>query len=260
MVTNANPLLSIIIATYNASSTLERSLNSVVSLDYNDWECLIIDGDSKDDTINIVRKFENKDRRFRHISEKDNGLYDAFNKGWKNAKGDWVYYLGADDELTSNGLGLLMQQAFTVESNIAIVSGGVVRVRQDNSKRILMSKGFVGSHQSMIMRRSVLDEMHGFNYKCYSILADYDLFIRIKNNKYKAKNCEAIVAYFHAGGTSEKLRNIKKIMCEKYNILRNDRYCKFPLGITLKDSFKTFLGGVYHKTSRKIKNLFQLKY
>lgn len=89
-----------------------------------------------------------------------------------------------------------MKEAYMVESNTAIVSGGVIRIRQDNSERILMSKDFIGSHQSMVMRRSVLEEMNGFNYKRYSILADYDLFIRIKNNNYRAKIVKQLLHIF----------------------------------------------------------------
>lgn len=258
MVTTNSPHLSIIIATYNADKTLEKALNSVLALTYQNWECIIIDGISKDGTLSIINKFENIDNRFSHVSEKDEGLYDAFNKGWKKAKGEWIYYLGADDELTNTGIEQLMKEAYMVESNTAIVSGGVIRIRQDNSERFLMSKDFIGSHQSMVMRRSVLEEMNGFNYKRYSILADYDLFIRIKNNNYRAKNCEAIVAYFHAGGTSEKMRNVLKIMHEKYTILKHDKFCKSPFITTLIDTSKTIIGSIYHKLIRFLKRSFSI--
>lgn len=251
MMNNNTPQLSIIVATYNADRFLSDALNSVMSLTYNNWECLIIDGASTDNTLNIILSFEKKNSRFRHISEPDKGLYDAFNKGWKNAKGKWIYYLGSDDRLTAEGISILMKHTENVAENFAIVSGGVIRIRQDGSEHILMSKGFIGSHQSMVMRRSVLHELHGFDYKKYAILADYDLFIRIKNHNYQVKNCDAIVAYFQAGGTSEKMKNIKKVVREKYKILKQDKYCNNPLWITLKDTFKTIAGSFYHNTLRK---------
>lgn len=245
---NSKPQLSIIIATFNAANNLSNALNSILSLNYNDWECIIIDGASTDNTLNIIKSFEEKDVRFRHISEPDKGLYDAFNKGWQIACGKWIYYLGSDDCLTFNGLSQLMKQTEDVTENVAIISGGVIRIRQDSSKRILMSKGFVGSHQSMIMKRMVLQKMNGFDYLRYRILADYDLFVRIKNHGYGVKNCDIIVAYFHAGGTSERLCFVKTILKEKYKILRHDRFCKHPLLIALHDSFRTVSGNIYHRT------------
>ncbi len=243
--------LTIIIATYNAEATLKRALESVILLSYQNWECLVIDGASTDRTMNIVQDFERIDGRIRHISESDHGLYDAFNKGIKNAKGDWIYYLGADDLLTINGIEELMNCAAFVGENVAVVSGGVIRIRQDNSKRIMLSKGFIGSHQSMIMRREVLENMHGFNYNMYKILADYDLFIRLKNSGYEVMNCDAIVAYFQAGGTSENLSKMLQIAREKYSILKCDKYCTSPLWVTITDTIKSVAGNVFHRMHKK---------
>ena len=80
-------MVSIIIATYNSGKTLRRALDSVLNQSYQDWECIVVDGASKDNTIGIVKEYVKKDSRFRYISEPDHGIYDAFNKGWKMAKG-----------------------------------------------------------------------------------------------------------------------------------------------------------------------------
>ncbi len=71
----------------------KRALDSVLNQSYQDWECIVVDGASKDNTIGIVKEYVSKDARFRYISEPDHGIYDAFNKGWKMAKGQWVMYL-----------------------------------------------------------------------------------------------------------------------------------------------------------------------
>ena len=97
-----NPKVSIIIATFNAAKTLSIAMNSVMKQTFQDWECIIVDGASKDNTVEIVKSYVNRDSRFRYISEPDKGIYDAFNKGWKMAKGEWIYYLGADDEVLPN--------------------------------------------------------------------------------------------------------------------------------------------------------------
>lgn len=75
--------VSIVIATYNSKKTLRRALDSVKNQSYQDWECVIVDGASKDGTVEIIKEYKNKDFRFRYISEPDNGIYDAFNKDGK---------------------------------------------------------------------------------------------------------------------------------------------------------------------------------
>ena len=74
------PTVSIIIATFNAEKTLKIALNSVLNQTFQDWECVIIDGMSKDGTMRIVKEYASKDARFRYISEADKGIFDAFNK------------------------------------------------------------------------------------------------------------------------------------------------------------------------------------
>ena len=76
------PLVTIIIATYNSSATLREALSSVLNQSFQGWECIIVDGASKDNTIEIMEEYCEKDARFRYVSEPDNGIYDAFNKGW----------------------------------------------------------------------------------------------------------------------------------------------------------------------------------
>ena len=104
-------MVSIIIATYNSGKTLRRALDSVLNQSYQDWECIVVDGASKDNTIAIVKEYVKKDSRFRYISEPDHGIYDAFNKGWKMAKGEWVMYLGSDDEYTKDGIKALLENS-----------------------------------------------------------------------------------------------------------------------------------------------------
>src|ERR1700743_728705 len=92
-----HPLVSIIIATYNAGAQLQECLASIDQQTYDNIEVVIIDGGSTDSTSEIVKSF--KGRSITWVSEKDNGIYDALNKGIKLAKGDWLYFMGADDRL-----------------------------------------------------------------------------------------------------------------------------------------------------------------
>ena len=106
-----NVKLSILIATYNSQSTLRGALESVKNLSFNEWECIVIDGKSTDETIVIIKEYSDVDARFRFVSEKDNGIYDALNKGVQMAQGEWIYVLGSDDEVTPTGLKDLIDQS-----------------------------------------------------------------------------------------------------------------------------------------------------
>ena len=94
------PKVSIIIPTCNSAKTLSRCLDSVISQSFTDWEVLMKDGVSNDDTIIIASSYQ--DSRIRIYSEPDKGIYDAMNKGIDKAQGEWLYFLGSDDWLLNN--------------------------------------------------------------------------------------------------------------------------------------------------------------
>lgn len=103
--------ISIIIATYNADKYIQRAITSVLNQCLENYECIVVDGMSTDKTLSIIESYIQENSHIRLISEKDNGIFDAYNKGWKAAKGEWIYYLGADDVLLSNGLNELLEEA-----------------------------------------------------------------------------------------------------------------------------------------------------
>lgn len=211
--------ISIIIASYNAEVNLKKALNSVINQKFQDWECLVIDGASKDGTLAIVHEYADKDARIKVFSEPDAGVYDAFNKGWKHAKGEWIYYLGADDELLPNGLSVLISKSDGVD----LVYGGIV-IRYANGKTKQVPPGnfeycmpfsLGASHQAIIMKRNLIEKLGGFKLK-YRILADFDLI----NNAYyvgiKTRRCDNCIAIFQLGGLStDNLSSLK----ERFDIL-----------------------------------------
>lgn len=250
-----NIKITIVIATYNAENYIEKALNSVLDQKYLNWECLIIDGASKDKTLSIIEEYEKRDIRIRHISEKDNGIYDAFNKGWKNAQGEWIYYLGSDDTLTYEGIYEQMKVADEASNKIGVINGGVIRVNTDNQQRKCLSKGYFGGHQGMIMRRTALEELGGFNLK-YKILGDYDLFFRMKKSKYEVINTENILACFNAGGTSENIKYAKVILMEKYSILKTEYPIMKAFLKSLYDTLMMIAGRIVHnKKVSKLKRI-----
>ncbi len=114
------PLISIITVVYNASLTLETTILSVLAQERSLFEYWIIDGGSTDTSLDIIRKYE--DRLTGWLSEPDGGIYDAMNKGIDRAKGKWLYFLGADDQLRAD---VVKNVAPYLDSKYAIVFGSV---------------------------------------------------------------------------------------------------------------------------------------
>lgn len=211
-----SPLISIIIATYNAEKTLHDALESVLNQSFQDWECIIVDGASKDSTIEIVKEYMKEDSRFRYISEPDNGIYDAFNKGWKMAKGKWVYYLGSDDFLIKDGLYHIL-----LNEGCADVLYGDIILNMNGRQKYLksISTDLIGrkmmSHQCILMQRKHLSELNGFNTE-YRICADFDLVQRLKLNGFTFYHISTPVAIFNCDGVSGQ--DYKKTLMEAYRI------------------------------------------
>ena len=219
-----SPTLSIIIATFNSGKILRRALDSVLNQSYQNWECVIVDGASKDNTLEIVKEYEERDSRFRHISEPDHGIYEAFNKGWKLAKGEWVHYLGSDDKLTEDGFSQLFKQDLNAEA----IGGGVYLVREGERPKPQYTHGFGGCHQGFIMKKSLIEKLGGFNER-YKILADADLMTRATASKVPVKDYRILIAYFTIGGVSQTLSNLYSRSKERYSILRETHYTDTPL-------------------------------
>lgn len=218
------PKLSIIIATYNSEKSLGKALESVMTQTFQDWECVIVDGASKDNTLQIIEEYEKRDVRFRHVSEPDNGIYDAFNKGWRLAKGEWIHYLGSDDRIVEDGFARLFSQ----EVDADLVGGGVYLVRDGEKNKLQFTYRADGCHQAFVAKREVIEKLGGFD-ETYKIIADKDLLVRIVTSGYVVLNCEIPIAYFYVGGVSQKLSSLIKVNKERYKIYKSHHYKKNPL-------------------------------
>ena len=197
-----NPKVSIIIATFNSEKTLKRAMDSVLNQNFQDWECVVVDGASKDGTIDIVKEFVAKDLRFRYISEPDHGIYDAFNKGWKLATGEWIMYLGSDDEYTKDGIKVLMENcdgADVVYGDTYLREGnsGTMRLQQSS----LVKMGGFCCHQSLVMKRSLISKVNGFDEK-YKILADKDIVCKVLKVGCRIRQVHSPIAVFNLDGIS----------------------------------------------------------
>lgn len=156
------PKVTVVIATFNVGRTISSAIESLINQTYPNWECLVIDGGSKDNTIDILKLYKQKESRVDFISEPDNGIYDAFNKGWKKARGEWILYLGADDFLFPSGIAELMKH-----SDEADVIYGDCELRFGHSSKIrgnlpitCIKYRLPACHQSFVMKRSAIYYIH----------------------------------------------------------------------------------------------------
>lgn len=197
--------ISIIIVTYNAERYLDECIKSVVEQNSNNFELLIIDGKSTDNTLSIIKKYDKNIDYF--ISEKDNGIYDAMNKGLDCAKGEYVYFLGADDTLYNKNV--LKDIENYLDNKIDILSGNVYLVdRNLNMKKLAKNKytkeeiitGQMLPHQGLFVRRT-LALKYKFNVK-YKIASDYEMLLKIIKDNYNILYIDDIIANYNVSGIS----------------------------------------------------------
>lgn len=230
------PKVSIIIATFNSEKTLHSALDSVLNQTFQDWECIVVDGASKDGTVKIVKEFESRDSRFSHISEKDNGIYDAFNKGWRLANGEFVHYLGSDDKIMKDGFSSLFAQCPKSDDTDVIYGniiykaedGSISRHRHFSHNRLPWST-FV-CHQGLIMRRSVIELLDGFNDKLH-IVADKDIVLRsylVAHCRYTPTNAD-LVEFTGGGASSNYWLGFKESMYIAIHTRPGIRYILYTL-------------------------------
>lgn len=229
--------VSIITTTYNSGLTLRDTIRSVLSQSYPDIEYIIIDGGSKDNTLEIINKY--KDKIAKVISEPDKGIYDAMNKGIRMATGDIVGILNSDDFFTSTNVIENIVKAF--ESNdIDAVFGDIHFVKPDNLNKSvryysssifrpsLFRFGFMPAHPSFYVKR-ICYEKYGLYDLNYKIASDYDLLIRflyINKITYKYLNIDFVT--MRVGGASTENVKSRVVLnkeivraCRKYGIYTN---------------------------------------
>lgn len=227
--------VSIIVATYNSEHGINSCLDSILSQDYKDIECLIIDGNSKDRTLDIVSEIQINNPFVKLFSEPDKGIYDALNKGVSLATGDIIGFVHSDDLLaSSNVISEIVSKL--LHDNLDGVYGNLQYVAKENINKIvrlwrsndfspnLLSKGWMPPHPTLFLKNSVYNDYGCFNLS-YKISADYDFILRIfKSSNLKFGFIPLVITKMRVGGSSN--RNLKNIILksnEDYNILKNNK-------------------------------------
>ena len=175
--------ISIITITFKAEATLERTLNSVLNQSYKNIEQIIVDGDSKDKTLEICKKFPHISKI---ISEQDKGVYDAFNKGLNLATGDIIGFLNADDVFYSENSVQEIVNAFS-NNETDIVYGNLDYINDEGKvirnwiskpyKKDLMKKAWMPAHPTFYCKKEVYNRLGSYN-DSFKIAGDFELCLR----------------------------------------------------------------------------------
>lgn len=229
--------ITLITVCFQAEDYLENCIQSVLQQDYPNIEYIIIDGGSQDGTPDIIRKYENKLSKW--VSEADEGLYDAMNKGINMASGEVIGFLHADDLYEHASVISRVMEAFQ-DDKIGTVYGDLVYVEADNTDQITryypardfhinkFRKGMMPPHPTFFVRKSLYEEFGGFDMS-YRICADFDLMVRIlyREKVASAYLPEVLVRMRNGGISTSSLKStltINKEMlkaCRKYGLNTN---------------------------------------
>ena len=219
------PKFSIITVVLNGEKHIEKTIKSVISQNYKDYEYIVIDGRSTDRTLNILKKYKKNISKFR--SKKDKGIYDAFNKGMKISKGDFICFVNSDDVLRKNALKII-QNYIDRNSKIDFIFGSVKKhwgiLHGYRPNKIKFSWGFYSSHSTgFYIRRTSAKKVGNYNLR-YKYNADYDYFYRmIVEHKMQgtATKKKEIVGVFRRGGFSSRV-HYRKLFFEDLRIRYNN--------------------------------------
>ena len=233
--------------TYNAGAVLEDTIQSVITQTYRNVEYIIVDGDSKDHTLDIINRY--REHIHTLVSEPDKGLYDAMNKGIRLATGDYLCFLNAGDELHEDDTLQLMVHSITGtelpdvlygETAIVDEEGHFLRMRRLSAPENLNWKSFKDGmlvcHQAFFPRRE-LAEPYDLRYR---FSADFDWCIRIMKKSHTLHNTHlTLIDYLNEGMTTRNhrasLHERFRIMCRHYGYLSTlARHAWFALRLLLK--------------------------
>lgn len=215
-------IISVITVVFNADKVLERTFKSIRDQHYPSIEYIVIDGGSKDNTLNLINQYQSIISKW--VSEPDDGLYSAMNKGLKLATGEFVIFLNAGDVFFDNDV---LSNIFSAAEPYSDVYYGETMIVDEKGKELGMRRlkapetlsweslidGMLVCHQSFIVRRSLSPE---YNEK-YKIAADYDWMMNCLKLAKTITNTHLIISRFLDGGLNK--HNIRKALLERFSIM-----------------------------------------
>lgn len=218
--------VSVVTVSYNAATTIEKTIQSVLEQSFLEYEYIIIDGQSEDGTYDIVQKYDDcfaqKGVRYFHISEKDYGIFDAMNKALKYCENEWIIYMNANDSFYDRKT---LSEIYSVDyaMDISCIYGDTCNIKNGKKyykksypiRSISYRPAFI--HQAVFVRNSVIKK-YRFNTN-YRISSDFDLFIRMYVAGEKFLRINTCVANYDLEGVSQ---NNPDVACKEcYTIWNN---------------------------------------
>lgn len=225
--------VSVIIGVLNGAAYLENAIQSVRHQSYRDVELIVIEGGSSDGTVEILRR--HSDFIDYWISEADGGLYEAWNKGVKLAKGDWIAFLGADDCYEPDAIAKYVDFILSTGKEFDYVSSRVRFRYPDNSLRIygsawnwkIFRKYMNVTHFGSLHHRRLFQRFGEFDVS-YRIAGDYEFLLRA-GDKLQAGFLDTVTAEARVGGISNSVRTIKETLRAK-----TTTGCRSPLAARME--------------------------
>lgn len=213
--------LTLLTASYNSAKTIGDTLRSVAAQTYPDIEHIVIDGASKDDTLAVIER--EGGHLAKVISEKDKGIYDAYNKGIGHATGEIIGFINSDDYYAHHGVAARVMELFSEDPALEAVHADLVYVKQDDTTKITrhwrsrdcteqsLARGFIPAHPTVFLRREVYEKAGLFELN-YRLAADYEFLLRIfHTHRVKARYVPEIWVRMREGGaTGGTIASIKK--------------------------------------------------
>lgn len=234
--------ISVITVSYNAQSTIEQCVQSVIGQDYPNVEYIIIDGNSYDGTLAVLEKY--KDQIKVLVSEPDNGIYDAMNKGIALASGDVIGMLNADDFFADSHILTVVSDAFK-NNNPDIVYGDLDYIKPDGStfrkwrsgpyNKGLFNKGWMPPHPTFYCRKEVFNRLGNYSLE-YGTAADYELMLRfIHLNQLPVYYVNRVLVKMSTGGVSNNsINNRVKAMVFDIRAMYRNNVLFPPIALLLK--------------------------
>ena len=273
-----NERISIVTIVYNGVKTIEKTMMSILNQTYENVEYIIIDGGSNDGTLDLIKKYELKIKNgefsniyFMCISEKDNGIYDAMNKGIKLASGEWINFMNSGDYFESsyvleNIFGSVKQydkatSVIYVDTLFLNMDGKIIKKKVIALKNFW--KGICFLHQSCFVKTYIMKD-YRFDTE-YKIASDYNFLFRLYNEGFTFLYIPINISVFLIGGLS--YNNYKGVI-ERYKIVYNANkkliyriYYIYLVYITIiQNIINNIIGYKNYSLLRKIKNNILIKY
>ena len=255
---NKNYFFSIVTVVLNNVNFIEETINSVISQNI-EVEYIIIDGGSNDGSLDIIKKNENSINLW--ISEKDDGIYDAMNKGVKYSTGKYIGMVNSGDKYNSNALSII-KNYFTKDKKLDFIFGSVQKkiLKSDFKKnKIYWSFDFYPSHSSGFFIANDVQKKLGLYNTDFKLSADHDFFFRLIKNKFKgaATKKDELIGYFRKeGGSYSSTFSFEEHFSEEINIRVNNNQNKLIICLII---FNNYIRKIFKKKKYSITLISALK-